>query len=214
MASTTTWATRAPARLPLAAVVLLHLLLIGVWWVATQRALPGPPLAAQRPLLLRWLPRPTPPTEVAAPSRERRTPASRTQRERQAPEPAAITVPMTVPSTAGPTASPQPEAPAPAAAASSPAPPLDLRLPTGPAATWRQRHPALDDPRANTPRLTLEQKLEQAMGGDGQWREERVDEDRVVFRRGSECIVATRSRAGQLELAGGAFRTLWSVRGC
>jgi hypothetical protein len=210
MASTTTWAPRAPARSPLAAVVLLHLLMLGLWWAATQRALPGPPRAEQRPLLLRWLSRPAPTAAVAAPRSERQPPATRVPRPQHPPEPA----PITVPGAAVPTTAQQPAAPAPAVAASSPAAPLDLRLPTGPSAAWRQRHPALDDPRANTPRLTLEQKLEQALGGDGQWREERVDNDRVVFRRGSECIVATRSRAGQLELAGGAFRNLWSVRGC
>lgn len=201
------WAPPSRARLPLAAVALVHLLVLGFWWAATHRALPAPTRAEPRPLLLRWLPLPRPaaPADAPAPRREK---APAVPRPAQPPEPAAITQPAAAP--AAPAPAPEPAT----TAASAAAPPLDLRLPTGPTATWRQRPAPRDDPRANTPRLTLEQKLEQAMGGDGQWREERVDNDRVVFRRGGECLMATRSRAGQLELAGGAFRNLWSVRAC
>lgn len=204
------WAPPSRARLPLAAVALVHLLVLGFWWAATHRSLPPPPRKEPPPLLLRWLPLPeTAPQPEAAPPRES-VPTPR--RPARPAVPAAITLP------AQPELAPAAPAQAtepPPTAASAPAPqPLDLRLPTGPSASWRQRPAPRDDPRANTPRLTLEQKLEQAMGGDGQWHEERVDNDRVMFRRGGECLMATRNRAGQLELANGAFRNLWSVREC
>jgi hypothetical protein len=65
-------------------------------------------------------------------------------------------------------------------------------------APWATRNPALDDSRANTPRATFESKLRLAMGGSGEWEEERVDGDRVRFRRGSSCINLQRSRVATL----------------
>lgn len=126
-------------------------------------------------------------------------------------EPQAITLP----------AEPAPPPAAPAATApptaSSPAPtqaPLNLALPRSASAPWRARNPALDDPRSNTAKLNFEQKLSNAMGGDGSWHEERLDNDHVRFRRGDQCVLMTRSRAGQLELGNGAFRNSWLVGSC
>jgi hypothetical protein len=130
------------------------------------------------------------------------------------PQPAAV-------SRAAPTAAEPPSA----AAASTPlpawphtaAPPqasLDLSLPRQPNAPWRDRNPALDDPRSNTrPPAAVEARIAAALG-DGRWHVERLDNDRVRFRSGSRCVIATRSRAGQIELAGGAFRDLWAVSDC
>ena len=91
---------------------------------------------------------------------------------------------------------------------------LNLSLPRGASAPWRPRNPALDDPRSNTARLTMEQKLANAMDGDGSWQMERLDNDRIRYRRGDECLLVTRSRAGQLELGNGAFRNAWMVGNC
>jgi hypothetical protein len=90
--------------------------------------------------------------------------------------------------------------PAPSAApASSADAPLNLALPRAASAAWRQRPAAMDDPRANTAKATFESKLQAAMGGDGRWAEERIDGDRVRFRRGGTCVDFTRTRAEQLD---------------
>lgn len=93
--------------------------------------------------------------------------------------------------------------------------PLNLILPRSASAPWQlPRNAALDDPRSNTARATFDSRLRNAMGGDGAWVEERLDNDRVRFRRGSECVEMTRSRAGQLDPANGAFRDLWAGKRC
>ena len=102
---------------------------------------------------------------------------------------------------------------APTASGAAPAP-LDLTLPRQPHAPWRERNPALDDPRSNTrPPAAVEARIAAALG-DGRWQVERLDHDRVRYRSGGRCIIAPRSRAGQIELAGGAFRDLWAVSDC
>jgi hypothetical protein len=128
---------------------------------------------------------------------------------------ASPTVPMAAepPATAGHGAPPSAAAAAPAASGAAPVT-LDLTLPRQPQAPWRERNPALDDPRSNTrPPAAVEARIAAALG-DGRWQVERLDHDRVRYRSGSLCVIATRSRAGQLELAGGAFRELWAVSDC
>ena len=93
----------------------------------------------------------------------------------------------------------------------TPAPPqpLNLALPRGASAPWRAaRNPAVDDPRSNLGKLTLEQKLADAMGGDGQWVEETIDADRRRLKRGNTCIYLQRPRAAQLDPFNPAYRAL------
>ncbi|MBL8308514.1 MAG: hypothetical protein JNM33_17605 [Rubrivivax sp.] len=174
-------------------VLLLHgllglaLLRLGVW---RDRVAPWP---ARAPLLVRLIdaPRPSAPAATALPS-PRRTTAPTLEAARW-PDVAAIT-------TEAPSAPNAPPAAAQSATAPAPAPvPLDLRLPRSASAPWRVRSPALDDPRANTPRASFEQRLRDAMGGDGEWREERLGDDQVRFRRGSTCVDVERSRSDQLD---------------
>jgi hypothetical protein len=215
------WSPRTSPPGPVVAVVLVHVVVVVFWWQATRHEPPQPKHAQPPALLLRWLPltvpltvplplpvpQPTAPTERLAPR-----PVSAPAWPRP---PQAIMAPnLPAPPALGTEGPATAAANAPAVAASAAPPPLDLRLPRGRQAESRRRNPALDDPRSNTGAPTLEGKLAQAMGGHATWTEERLDVDRVVFRRGSECIVATRSRAGQLELGGGAFRNAWSVREC
>jgi hypothetical protein len=95
-----------------------------------------------------------------------------------------------------PGASPTPSPPAPTQPA---VPALNLALPRAASAAWRQRPAPMDDARANTAKATFESKLQAAMGGHGQWAEERIDGDRVRFRRGDTCVDFSRSRAEQLD---------------
>ncbi|MFG6416440.1 hypothetical protein ACG02S_21325 [Roseateles sp. DC23W] len=101
--------------------------------------------------------------------------------------------------------------------AQAPAPPtepprttLRLTLPPGYAASaLAGRNPALDDPRSNTPRLTFEQRIADALGG-GDWVEEKTSENnvqsvgalgehRTVLRRGNTCVELFRSRISDMD---------------
>jgi hypothetical protein len=76
---------------------------------------------------------------------------------------------------------------------------LNLALPTGASAPWRQRNPVLDDMRGRSARASFESQLVGAMGGDGRWAEERIDNDRIRFRRGNTCVDMERSRSERID---------------
>lgn len=81
---------------------------------------------------------------------------------------------------------------------------LRLTLPPGYAASAAQRNPALGDPRSNTGRPTLEDRIADATGGAGAWVEEPKDnhalavgalgDRRTVLRKGTTCVEVHRSR--------------------
>lgn len=209
-------AARRPRPLVLIAVLSLHALVLGSLLQLTAWRDRKPGALAQAPVLVRLLRPALPPAPAAAalaPSAEPRAP----------PRVVAADAPRT-PATDGPrptlpqaiSAAPAPQLPVAAAApdAQPPRPALKLELPRSASAPWRQRNAALDDPRANTAPATVESRLAAAMGGEAGWVQERLDNDRVRWRRGSECIEMQRSRAGQLGLAGGAFRDLWAAKNC
>jgi hypothetical protein len=83
--------------------------------------------------------------------------------------------------------------------------PLNLALPRGASAPWRQRNPVLDDTRGRSARATFESMLADAMGGDGRWVEERIDNDRVRFRRGNTCVEMERSRSARIDSFNSSF---------
>ena len=208
------WTSR---RLAVGGVVLLaHLVVAGWLWQTQTWGDRDGSAPVQQPLEVRllWI---TPKPEVGAlPAQTdpRRGPTARPRLSTQVIESQAITAPPEPASRA--TADAPLPAPAvlPATHGSTAPATLDLTLPRGASAPWRQRNTALDDSRANTARLTLDQKLANAMGGDGSWVMERVDVNTIRYRRGNECVQKTRSRAGQLELGGGAFRNAWLVGNC
>jgi hypothetical protein len=191
-----------------AAVLLAHVALLGgalrltVW---RDRHGPAP---ERQPLVVRLM---LPP--AAAPAAAPRQPAAPARALPARREPQAIALPAPVVEATQPPAPPAPAAVTAEVPASAP-PPLDLRLPRGASAPWRAHNPALDDPRANSRQATLEENLAAAMGGDGRWVMERLDGDRIRYRRGNQCVEVQRTRAGQLELANGAFRNLWAAKGC
>lgn len=157
---------------------------------APDPARPPPPEA--QPL------RPTPRAASQRPDR----PTSPTTLPTADPALQAITLPAATPPTPTPAA----------ASAAATAPVLNLALPRAASASWRQRSPALDDARSNTPTLTLEQKLAMAMGGDGVWVEEIIDADHRRLRRGNLCVYLQRPAATQLDPFHQASRHLpWQV---
>lgn len=178
--------------LPLAAVAALHLMVLGallqagVWRDRVRPPASKPPLEVT--LLL--------PPAVVAPAPAARAPLSAAPPPRLRPSPRpvpALEVPAAAALPADPVGSPvtAPSAPAPVVEApASAAGPLRLELPR---ATIR-RNAALDDPRANTTRPTLEAQIAAALGGEGPWTEEHVGEGVVRFRRGRSCVEAHETR--------------------
>lgn len=188
------WAARA-------VVIGLHLgLLAGLWFYKP----PGLPAHKDRRLttlrLITPVTRVPPPAQAVAPARAALLRPS-------APAPVPVS-PVPDPIAPGDTAAPPVAAPA---AVDAPAPPpmrstLRLTLPPGYAASAAAaRNPALTDPRSNTPRLTLEDRIADATGGAGAWVEERTSENRsqsvgalgdrrTVMRRGDTCVELFRSR--------------------
>lgn len=143
-----------------------------------------PPAVADRPTAAPAAPRP------ARQLRERET-------VRRPAEPQAITLPPAPAPTQAMDVTVPAEAEAPPAAA--PPAPLNLALPRGASAPWRQRHPALDDARVLTPGATLEGRIAAALGGSDRITQERLDDGRIRFRRGSECVVAHPNRAERID---------------
>ena len=119
--------------------------------------------------------------------------------------PPTFTIEPAPPAAAAPPTSP-PAATAPTAPTEPPRTTLRLMLPPGYAASaTAARNPALTDPRSNTPRLTLEDRIADATGGAGAWVEEQTSENRsqavgalgehrTVMRRGNTCVELFRSR--------------------
>ncbi len=179
----------------------LHaLLLLGAWRLQAWQDR-GPPAPAQAPLIV-WLqgaPRPSmAPTAALRPTRPaapQRTPPLANGAIRAGPATPAAAQAITLPSTP---VEPTADAPGPAASA-----PLNLALPRGPAATWRGpggvRNPALDDPRSNSARPTLESRIAAALGGSDQVTEYRLEDGSVRLKRGSRCVVVRPNRAGTLD---------------
>lgn len=175
-------------------------------------------------LLALWLHRPPP---LAEPGERRFTTVRLVAPERPRLPPPDRPRPVAAPLRSGPVVLPpviNPDAPRPdnipTAPATTPAPPvapadepprttLRLTLPPGYAASANAarnaaRDLALSDPRSNTPRLTLEDRIADATGGAGAWVEEPKDnhalvvgalgDRRTVMRRGNTCVEVFRSR--------------------
>ena len=193
---------RAPMPV-LLAVLALHLLLLGL---AAQLGVwreRGPLAAPSHPLML-WLLDAQAPRQPAtaestptAPPRRSRTPSPETPRS----ETQAITLPaLPADAQAAPANTPDTRE-VPPAAGTATAAPLNLALPRAASAPWRQRNPALDDARANTPRRTMETLIAQALGGDpyGAISEEHLADGSVRFRRGSQCVISRPNQAQNID---------------
>lgn len=186
-------APRWPARI---VVVALHLALFALLLQHRPPPLPGPD--GRRTVTLRLLPLPQrPPQPAAAPARPL-TPLP------VLPLPSAVPAPA-LPETAS-NAEPAPAPATPPPLAEPPRTTLRLTLPPGYAASSAAaRNPALSDPRSNTARPTLEDRIGDATGGAGAWVEERTSDyasqavgalgdRRTVLRRGDTCVEVHRSR--------------------
>lgn len=80
-------------------------------------------------------------------------------------------------------------------------PPLRLDLPAGarhsPGAA--ERHPALDDARATSPRGSVSDRFARSLGSDTTVREERLGDGSLKIRRGNECVRLTPSRNADVD---------------
>lgn len=172
-----------------------------------QHRPPAPPEPQRRLTTVRLVapaaPRPPPP---------RVAPSVTPPRSAEPPSVAPAIVP-TEPAAQSDTAPPAPPPPLPPA--EPPRTTLRLTLPPGYAASSAAaRNPALSDPRSNTPRPTLEERIADATGGAGAWVEERTSEyrsqsvgalgdRRTVMRRGDTCVEIFRSRIADMDAFNG-----------
>lgn len=184
-----------PRRAERAALAALVLLLHGLlWWAwprspAHERGMPRD-AAAQAPLSVRLLapdPAPAPPAVPQAAAAPTRSAAPRAP-ARASPAPA-ITVEPTVP-------------PAAAAAQAAASAPHELVL-TLPSAVASPRSPSLrdqwrSDPRANTPRASVESRIA-ALNGPDRWEAEPMDATRTRWRRNGKCIEVHVARNAQID---------------
>jgi hypothetical protein len=178
---------RSPRVRLLLVVVLAHgaaLLLLratGVWHDRTQLPNSLEPLVVQ----LMYTPAEAARREDSAPA----LPTATSRPQRSAPQADAVQVPAAA-------ALPQPPAvatePAPAPA---PARPLLLDLPRKASAPLAERHPGLDDPRANGTGPTLESRIGRAVGS-AELIEEHLGDGRIRFRKGSGCVELRPNSAG------------------
>lgn len=172
-----------------ASVLGLHLGLLAVLWGQRPTALAPTPRLTQVRLIP--LTRPTPVTVPAPPPRTQ--PSARAILRAAPPEVAPLA------SSPDPSATPAPTPPLPEpAAAPEPTRSTTLRLALPLGAASAPRNPALSDPRANTHRLTFEEKIAQAMGGE-HWEEERMGDGRTLFRRGDTCFNVYQSRLATID---------------
>lgn len=177
-------------------VVALHAALLAALWLHRPRGLDAD--VERRTTTVRLIP---PKLRVPPPPADGQM--------RPAPSPAAPPViaprPFTVDTPVSPDVAPVAPATAAIPPAEAPRTPLRLTLPPGYAAsTAAARNPALSDPRSNTPRLPLEDRIADATGGAGAWVEEPKDnhslvvgalgDRRTVMRRGNTCVEVFRSR--------------------
>lgn len=181
-------------------VAALHLGLLAALWLHRPPSLGEH--GERRLTTVRLIPLPAHTPTRMPPPVEKQTP--RTRERPVTPPPAIVTLPQAA------TEAPEtPAAAAPPIAAPPTEPPrttLRLTLPPGYAASSAAaRNPALSDPRSNTPRLTLEDRIADATGGAGAWVEEQPGENRAqsvgalgeyrtVMRRGDTCVEVFRSR--------------------
>jgi hypothetical protein len=180
-------------------VAALHLgLLAALWWHQPARLVEP---RERQITTVRLIALPAPPQRLPA-LIEKVPPRSR-ERLTEAPQSSAVVEPPAAqpppaPVTATPTTINPPTEP--------PRTTLRLTLPPGYAASSAAaRNPALSDPRSNTPRPTLEDRIADATGGAGAWVEESTSENRsqsvgalgdrrTVMRRGDTCVEIFRSR--------------------
>lgn len=175
------------ARLAVAA---LHLALFALLWQHRPPALHQP---TERLLTTVRLvqPRPTTPQPVPSAINTPRLPTP----ELPALAPPAFSTETPSPVAAGPT----PTVPADSAAAEPPRTTLRLTLPPGYAASASLRSEALNDPRSNTPRRTLEQQIANAAAVTGDWVTERTSDGRMRRRRGDTCVETEESRIASID---------------
>lgn len=182
-----------PRAIALLAVIALHVMLGALMlWVAKRPATkPTPPTRVTltlRPSTLQSAHAPAirMSPDIAAPSR--RIAAAPMPRPMVAHSPESITPPLEGRAEA---AASLPDTPA-----SQPPRPLDLTLRRGDVTRPGARHPAIDDPRANTVRTTPEQRMTATL--DTRVIEEDLGDGRQRFRQGDKCVIVRQSRIGQL----------------
>jgi hypothetical protein len=188
-----------------------------VQWLWRAEPPPAAPTAAPAPAVAAARTAAAPPTRPAPrrPVDALQAPAAaalptKPPKEAEAPPPGAAAA---AESAAAPDAAAAPAVAGAASASAAGPPPLDLRLPRSAWSAPPPPNPALQNPGAGRrSALTLEQRLDLALGGSGPWTEEVIDADHRRLRRGNTCVTLQRSRLAQIDPFSSAARNLpWQV---
>lgn len=172
-------------------VAALHLALLAALWLHKPAGLREP--SEKRLTTVRLILSKPPAVPAPAPP-HLATPPRLAEPRLAAPPPIAIE-PQSLPPDAAPTTPLVTTAPA-----EPPRSTLRLALPPGYAASSAAaRNPALSDPRSNTSRPTLEDRIADAAGATGDWVEERTSDHRTLLRRGDTCVQVLRSRIADMD---------------
>jgi len=103
----------------------------------------------------------------------------------------------------------------PAAITLLPPRPLDLSLPSRRAASapTAMRDQVMNDPRANTPRLTPGERFARSLGSDPTLTEQAMGDGRVIVRRGRECYDVRTAHNANLDPFNQSYRPSQRVVG-
>ena len=178
----------------------LHLAGFLAWWTVGQHNMRLVRTSARLPSISVWLPEPARP----AAEQPRRPPIQQdptdATRPRDANKPADPTHPAelaTAPASNGATLPVEASGPVEAPATSHPA--LNLNLSRKDILSNAPRSFAEQSPfRGRLPK-TVERQIASAAAETGPWTEERIDNDRIRFRRGNTCVMMQRPRAASID---------------
>ncbi len=191
----------------------LHLGGVLVWWATTAHGMKLAPNSARLPTISVSLPaHPRPDAERARrPPRAQDTAGSTRQRHANGPANPTYTADVaTVPAATGGSLPAETGGPADAQAPAAPA--LNLTLSRKDIASAAPRSFAEQSPFRGRLPNTVERQIAIAAAETGPWTEERLDNDRIRFRRGNTCMTAQRPRAANLDpFSEAAARIPWRM---
>ena len=192
----------------------LHLAGMLAWWTAGQHSMRLAHNDARLPSISVWLPAPPQPAVDQDQRSARRQDPADPSRQRDANQPASTRLTVETAAPAANAISLPSESVGSAETQGPSAPALNLELSRKDMLSAAPRSFAEQSPfRGRLPK-TVERQIASAAAETGPWTEERVDNDRIRFRRGNTCVVLQRPRAASIDpFSEAAGRIPWRSSG-